>query len=179
MTIEIATLGGGCFWCLEAVYQRVRSIKHVESGYAGGHTANPTYEQVCSETTGHAEVVRLEFDGSDISYREVLEIFYGIHDPTTLNRQGNDVGESYRSVIFTHSDAQNATAKDVIREAQTHWQDPIVTQLGPIGQPPNYFKAEAYHQDYFNQHPNQGYCMFVVGPKVEKFQKTFKKYLVD
>jgi peptide-methionine (S)-S-oxide reductase len=178
MTIEIATLGGGCFWCLEAVYQRVRGVKHVESGYAGGHTSNPTYEQVCSETTGHAEVVRLEFDASEIGYREILEIFYGIHDPTTLNRQGNDVGESYRSVIFTHSDAQMATAKDVIREAQPHWPNPIVTQLAPIGQPPNYFKAEAYHQDYFNQHPNQGYCMFVVGPKVEKFQKTFKKYLV-
>ncbi|MGL4574033.1 MAG: peptide-methionine (S)-S-oxide reductase MsrA [Burkholderiaceae bacterium] len=178
MTIEIATLGGGCFWCLEAVYQRVRGVKYVESGYAGGHTASPTYEQVCSETTGHAEVVRLEFDASEISYREILASFYGIHDPTTLNRQGNDVGESYRSVIFTHSDTQMATAKEVIREAQAHLQDPIVTQLAPIGQPPNYFKAEAYHQDYFNQHPNQGYCMFVVGPKVEKFQKTFKKYLV-
>jgi peptide-methionine (S)-S-oxide reductase len=118
MTIEIATLGGGCFWCLEAVYQRVRGVKHVESGYAGGHKPNPSYEEVCSETTGHVEVVRVEFDSSEISYREILEIFYGIHDPTTLNRQGNDIGESYRSAIFTHSDAQMATAKGYWRSAQ-------------------------------------------------------------
>jgi peptide-methionine (S)-S-oxide reductase len=177
-TTELATLGGGCFWCLEAVYQRVRGVLHVESGYAGGHTTNPTYEAVCSETTGHAEVVRISFDNAVISYREILEIFFGIHDPTTLNRQGNDVGESYRSAIFTHSDAQLAVAKDVIRQVQAHLQDPVVTQLAPIGEPPNYFKAEAYHQDYFNQHPNQGYCMFVVGPKVAKFQSTFKKYLL-
>jgi peptide-methionine (S)-S-oxide reductase len=175
---EIATLGGGCFWCLEAVYQRTRGVVQVENGYAGGHKANPSYEEVCSETTGHAEVVRVTFDPAVISYREILEIFFGIHDPTTLNRQGNDVGESYRSAIFTHSDAQHAVAQKVIGEVQTHWPNPVVTQLASIGNPPNYYKAEAYHQDYFNQHPNQGYCMFVVGPKVEKFQKTFKKHLI-
>jgi peptide-methionine (S)-S-oxide reductase len=174
---EFATLGGGCFWCLEAVYQRVHGVVHVQSGYAGGHTANPTYEQVCSETTGHAEVVRVEFDPQVISYREVLEIFFSIHDPTTLNRQGNDVGESYRSAIFTHSEQQRVIAQDIIREVQTHWKNPVVTQLAAIGTPPNYWSAEAYHQDYFNQHPYQGYCMAVVGPKVEKFQKTFGRYL--
>jgi peptide-methionine (S)-S-oxide reductase len=174
---EFATLGGGCFWCLEAVYQRVQGVLHVESGYAGGHKANPSYEEVCSETTGHAEVVRITFNPAVIGYRDVLEIFFGIHDPTTLNRQGNDVGESYRSAIFTHSDQQYAIAQEVIQQAQTHWADPVVTQLAPIGDPPNYYAAEAYHQDYFNQHPNQGYCMFVVGPKVAKFQDTFKKFL--
>jgi peptide-methionine (S)-S-oxide reductase len=174
---EIATLAGGCFWCLEAVYQRVHGVVHVQSGYAGGHTAIPTYEQVCSETTGHAEVVRVEFDPQIISYREVLEIFFAIHNPTTLNRQGNDVGESYRSAIFTHSPAQHAIAHALIKEVQTHWKDSVVTQLASIGVPPNYWPAEAYHQNYFNQHPTQGYCMAVVGPKVEKFQKTFKRYL--
>jgi peptide-methionine (S)-S-oxide reductase len=176
---ETATLGGGCFWCLEAVYQRVRGVLHVQSGYAGGHHPNPTYEAVCSETTGHAEVVRLQFDPQVISYREVLEIFFSIHDPTTLNRQGNDVGESYRSVIYTHSPAQLAVAQEMIRQVQSHWKDPVVTQLASIGDPPNYWPAEDYHQNYFNQHPNQGYCIFVVGPKVDKFQKTFKKYLID
>jgi peptide-methionine (S)-S-oxide reductase len=173
--MEIATLGGGCFWCLEAVYQRVRGVTAVENGYAAGHKLNPTYEQVCGETTGHAEVVQLTFDEKQISYRQILEIFFSIHDPTTLNRQGNDVGESYRSIILTHSDAQMQTAKEVIAEAQKHWRDPIVTQLQLVS---NYFKAEGYHQNYFNQNPSQGYCAFVVGPKVEKFQKTFKQYLL-
>ncbi|MFC3147765.1 peptide-methionine (S)-S-oxide reductase MsrA [Piscinibacterium candidicorallinum] len=175
--IETATLGGGCFWCLEAVYQRVRGVQHVQSGYAAGHSKNPSYEAVCSETTGHAEVVRLQYDPSVISYRQVLEIFFSIHDPTTLNRQGNDVGESYRSIIIPHSDAQIATAREVMAEAQRAHRDPIVTQLTGTDQAVNYWPAEDYHQDYFNQHPNQGYCAFVVAPKVQKFMKTFKDFL--
>lgn len=167
---EFATLGGGCFWCLEAVYEELQGVVDVESGYAGGHVNNPSYRQVCNGDTGHAEVVRIEFDPARISYRGVLEVFFAIHDPTTLNRQGNDVGTQYRSVIFTHSDAQRATADDVIREAQAHYDREIVTQVLPA---PEYFRAEDYHQEYFRHNPAQGYCMFVVAPKVEKFRKTF------
>jgi peptide-methionine (S)-S-oxide reductase len=167
---EFATLGGGCFWCLEAVFEELEGVVDVESGYAGGHVKNPTYRQVCDGDTGHAEVVRVEFEPARISYREMLEVFFAIHDPTTLNRQGNDVGTQYRSVIFTHSEAQRATAEDVIREAQAHYDDVIVTQVLPA---PEYTRAEDYHQEYFRHNPAQGYCMFVVAPKVEKFRKTF------
>jgi peptide-methionine (S)-S-oxide reductase len=167
---EFATLGGGCFWCLEAVYEELQGVVDVESGYAGGHVSKPSYRQVCDGDTGHAEVVRIEFDPARIGYREVLEVFFAIHDPTTLNRQGNDVGTQYRSVIFMHSDAQRATAEDVIREAQAHYDREIVTQVLPV---PDYFRAEDYHQEYFRHNPAQGYCMFVVAPKVEKFRKTF------
>lgn len=167
---EFATLGGGCFWCLEAVYEELQGVVDVESGYAGGHVRNPSYRQVCDGDTGHAEVVRIEFDPTRLSYREVLEVFFAIHDPTTLNRQGNDVGTQYRSAIFTHSDAQRAIAEDVIREAQAHYDQEIVTQVLPA---PDYFRAEDYHQEYFRHNPAQGYCMFVVAPKVEKFRKTF------
>lgn len=170
MSTELATLGGGCFWCLEAVYQELRGVLHVESGYTGGHVPNPTYEQVCDGTTGHAEVVRVEFDPSVVSYREILEIFFTIHDPTTLNRQGNDIGTQYRSVIYYHSEEQQEIAKQVIACMAGVWDAPIVTELSPA-QP--YYKAEDYHQNYFRQHPLQGYCAFVVAPKVTKFRKTF------
>ncbi|MCU0951326.1 MAG: peptide-methionine (S)-S-oxide reductase MsrA [Burkholderiaceae bacterium] len=167
---EFATLGGGCFWCLEAVYEDLEGVVDVESGYSGGHVAHPTYRQVCEGDTGHAEVVRIEFDPARISYREILEVFFAIHDPTTLNRQGNDVGEQYRSVIFTHSPAQRDVADDVIREAQSHFDEEIVTLVVPLS---NYTRAEEYHQEYFRHNAAQGYCMFVVAPKVEKFRKTF------
>ncbi|CAG9260997.1 peptide-methionine (S)-S-oxide reductase [Paraburkholderia unamae] len=170
---EIATLGGGCFWCLEAVYLRVDGVEAVESGYAGGHVANPSYEQVCDGETGHAEVVNVQFDPAKIGYREILDIFFAIHDPTQLNRQGNDVGTQYRSVIFTHSQAQRETAEQAIREiaAEGVYEGKIVTQVLPLDG--NYFPAEAYHQNYFAQHPNQGYCSFVVAPKVAKFRQKF------
>lgn len=168
MATEIAVLGGGCFWCTEAVYLEVKGVNKVESGYTGGPQPNPTYEQVCSGTTGHAEVVRLEFDPDVISYRDILEVFFTIHDPTTLNRQGNDVGTQYRSVIYYQSPEQEATARQVMAEMAHVWDAPIVTEISPA-QP--YFKAEDYHQNYFAQHPLQGYCAFVVEPKVTKFRK--------
>ena len=171
---EVAILGGGCFWCLEAVYLEARGVTRVESGYMGGSTAGPTYEQVCAGTTGHAEVVRLEFDPSVISYRDILEIFFTIHDPTTPNRQGNDVGTQYRSVIFTTSPEQDATARKVMAEMAAVWDAPIVTQVLPAE---TWYKAEDYHQNYFEQHPLQGYCAFVVAPKVAKFRKTFAERL--
>ncbi|HTN50248.1 MAG TPA: peptide-methionine (S)-S-oxide reductase MsrA [Burkholderiaceae bacterium] len=167
---EFATLGGGCFWCLEAVYEDVEGVVDVESGYAGGTVERPTYEQVCGGTTGHAEVVRIEFDPKRISYRELLEIFFSIHDPTTPNRQGNDVGTQYRSAIFWHSPEQRSVAGDVIHELGMNLQDRVVTQIAEAGP---YWRAETYHQEYFRQNPAQGYCMFVVAPKVAKFRKTF------
>jgi peptide-methionine (S)-S-oxide reductase len=167
---EVAILGGGCFWCLEAVYLEARGVTRVESGYMGGDTPDPTYEQVCAGTTGHAEVVRLEFDPAVISYRDILEVFFTIHDPTTLNRQGNDVGTQYRSVIFFTSPEQEATARKVMAEMAGVWDAPIVTQIEPAR---TWYKAEAYHQDYYSQHPLQGYCAFVVAPKVAKFRKMF------
>ncbi|HEX8787296.1 MAG TPA: peptide-methionine (S)-S-oxide reductase MsrA [Telluria sp.] len=169
---EVAILGGGCFWCLEAVYLEVRGVTHVESGYMGGTTVSPTYEQVCGGTTEHAEVVRLEFDPNVIGYRDILEIFFTIHDPTTLNRQGNDVGTQYRSVIFFTSNEQEATARKVMAEMAHVWDAPIVTQLLPAD---TWYKAEDYHQNYFAQHPLQGYCAFVVAPKVAKFRKMFSQ----
>ncbi len=167
---EFATLGGGCFWCLEAVFEELQGVVDVESGYAGGRVANPTYRQVCEGTTGHAEVVRIEFDPKRIGYREILEVFFAIHDPTTLNRQGSDAGEQYRSAIFHHGDEQKRLANEVIREAQQGHDDEIVTQLLPAGE---YWRAETYHQEYFRHNPAQGYCMMVVSPKVEKFRRTF------
>jgi peptide-methionine (S)-S-oxide reductase len=173
---EVAILGGGCFWCLEAVYLEVRGITRVESGYMGGDTTDPTYEQVCAGTTGHAEVVRLEFDPAQVSYRDILEIFFTIHDPTTPDRQGNDVGTQYRSVIFFTSPEQQAVARKVMAEMAAVWDAPIVTQIEPAQV---WYKAEAYHQDYFNQHPLQGYCAFVVAPKVAKFRKVFAQRLKE
>ena len=170
MNTDIATLGGGCFWCLEAVYQELRGVLQVESGYSGGHVPNPTYEHVCEGTTGHAEVVRVHFDPAIVSYRELLEVFFTIHDPTTLNRQGNDVGTQYRSVIYTHSDEQMAIARQVIAEMAHVWDAPIVTELAEA---PVFYRAEEYHQNYFINHPMQSYCAFVVAPKVAKFRKVF------
>ncbi|MDO8439025.1 MAG: peptide-methionine (S)-S-oxide reductase MsrA [Telluria sp.] len=171
---EVAILGGGCFWCLEAVYLEARGVSKVESGYMGGQDPAPTYESVCAGGTGHAEVVRLEFDPSEISYHDLLEVFFTIHDPTTLNRQGNDAGTQYRSVIFHHSPEQEATARQVIAEMANVWDAPIVTEVAPAS---TWFRAEDYHQDYFRQHPNQGYCAFIVAPKVAKFRKTFSNRL--
>ncbi len=172
-SLETVVLGGGCFWCTEAVFDRVDGIVDVESGYSNGQARNPSYEQVCTGQTGHNEVVKLQFDPARISLREILEIFFVVHDPTTLNRQGNDVGTQYRSGIYTTTDAQQETAREVIAELaanQVYRGAPIVTEVAPLS---NYWPAEDYHQDYFLKHPNQGYCAFVVGPKVEKFQKTF------
>jgi peptide-methionine (S)-S-oxide reductase len=167
---QFATLGGGCFWCLEAVFEEVEGVIDVESGYTGGAVERPSYRQVCEGRTGHAEVVRLEFDPARISYREVLEIFFTIHDPTTLDRQGNDVGTQYRSAIFVHSAEQRSVAQQVICEAQPHYRQPIVTELVEAGQ---YWRAEDHHQEYFRHNPDQGYCAFVVAPKVAKFRQTF------
>ena len=169
--MEVAVLGGGCFWCLEAVYLQVRGIEHVESGYTDGAQPDPTYEQVCSGNSGYVEVVRLEFDPEVISYRDLLEIFFTIHDPTTLNRQGNDIGSQYRSAIYYQSPEQQETALQVIKEMANVWDAPVVTEL-KAAQP--YYKAEADHQNYFEQHPLQGYCACVVAPKVEKFKDMFR-----
>jgi peptide-methionine (S)-S-oxide reductase len=171
---NVAILGGGCFWCLEAVYLETRGVTKVESGYMGGPVDNPTYEQVCAGTTGHAEVVRLEFDPLLISYHDLLEVFFTIHDPTTLNRQGNDVGTQYRSVIFTTTPEQEVVARQVIAEMANVWDAPIVTEVAPAQ---TWYKAEDYHQDYFRQHPLQGYCAFVVAPKVTKFRAMFANRL--
>jgi len=169
---QFATLGGGCFWCLEAVFEELEGVVDVESGYSGGTVGNPSYRQVCEGDTGHAEVVRLEFDPARIRYREILEVFFAVHDPTTLNRQGNDVGTQYRSVIFYHDAEQQRIALDAIAEARSAWERDIVTQVAPAAP---YYRAEDYHQEYFRHNPAQGYCMFVVAPKLEKFRKTFAR----
>ncbi|HEY2256302.1 MAG TPA: peptide-methionine (S)-S-oxide reductase MsrA [Variovorax sp.] len=169
---ETIVLGGGCFWCTEAVFDRVQGVLDVESGYSNGQTLNPSYEEVCTGRTGHVEVVKLVFDPAQITLREILEIFFVVHDPTTLNRQGNDVGTQYRSGIYYLDEAQKQVAEAVIREIgeSKTYRSPVVTEVEPLA---NYSAAEAYHQDYFRNNPEQGYCAFVVGPKVEKFQKTF------
>jgi len=174
--LETITLGGGCFWCTEAVFVGVRGVVDVESGYSNGQAHNPSYEQVCTGRTGHNEVVKLQFDPAQISLREILEIFFVVHDPTTLNRQGNDVGTQYRSGIYYSDAAQKEVADDVIREMSQDkaFTAPVVTEVLPLA---NYWPAEAYHQDYFEKNPNQGYCAFVVGPKVEKFRKTFAAHV--
>ena len=169
-SVETITLGGGCFWCTEAVYERVSGVTAVESGYSNGHVANPSYEQVCGGDTGHNEVVRVSFDPALISLREVLEIFFVVHDPTTLNRQGNDVGTQYRSGIYFHNPEQERVAREVLAEVNAHHGGRAVTEVAAEA---NYSRAEAYHQHYFANHPNQGYCAMVVAPKVEKFRKTF------
>lgn len=173
---DIITLGGGCFWCTEAVFVRVRGVLDVESGYSNGHVQRPSYEQVCSGNTGHNEVVRLTFDPAQISLKQILSIFFAIHDPTTLNRQGNDVGTQYRSGIYYSKPEQAQTAQALMDEitAAGLFAAPLVTELLPLA---NYWPAEDYHQDYYEQHPNQGYCSFVVGPKVAKFRKHFAHLL--
>jgi len=169
---EIATLAGGCFWCLEAVYLELRGVVGVQSGYAGGHVPNPSYQLVCTGTTGHAEVVQITFDPDEISYRDLLDVFFTIHDPTTLNRQGNDVGTQYRSAIFYHSAEQKAAADEAIAEltAEKTWDDPIVTEVLPLKE---FFPAEEYHRDYFRLHPDQAYCRAVIAPKVAKARKAY------
>lgn len=169
---EVATLAGGCFWCLEAVYDQLKGVSSVESGYMGGQVEQPTYEAVCMGRTGHAEVVQIRFDPSVVSFRDILDIFFVIHDPTTLNRQGNDVGTQYRSAIFYHSPEQKAVASDVIATltAERLYDNPIVTEVVPAGP---FYLAEAYHQEYFARNPSQPYCTYVVGPKVSKFRKKF------
>ena len=176
-TVEQATLGGGCFWCLDAIYRQLRGVESVESGYAGGHTKQPDYESVCQGDTGHAEVVRLQFQPDIISFEQILEIFFAIHDPTTLNRQGHDVGLQYRSVIFFHDEQQRQLAQAVMnRLAAAVFDAPIVTELTNLS---SYYKAEDYHQDYYANNPAQGYCAFVVGPKVAKFRNRFLELLKD
>ncbi|WP_313953744.1 peptide-methionine (S)-S-oxide reductase MsrA [Accumulibacter sp.] len=173
---EIATLGGGCFWCLEAVFEQLVGVESVVSGYCGGEIDNPTYAAVCDGFSGHAEVVQISFDPAQCSYREVLEIFFAIHDPTTLNRQGNDVGTQYRSVIFHHTEEQRQVASALMGELGQAglWAGPMVTELLPV---PQFFAAEDYHQQYFRRNPGQGYCQVVVSPKLAKFRKSFASRL--
>lgn len=170
--IQHATLAGGCFWCIESAFNKVEGVVRALSGYAGGHKSDPTYEEVCKGDTGHAEVVRVEFDADQISYREVLEIFYALHNPTELNRQGNDVGTQYRGAIFYHDETQKLAAEAIIQEMTQEqvWPDPIVTEVVALN---NYYQAEDYHQDYFNNNPQNQYCAMVVAPKLAKFKKTF------
>lgn len=172
MRLETITLGGGCFWCLEAVYDQLKGVDDVVSGYAGGQTHNPTYQQICTGTTGHAEVVQIRFDADVISLEDVLDVFFTIHDPTTLNRQGADVGTQYRSAIFYHTAEQKTLAEDKIAAvgASGLWADPIVTEVAPVG---TFYPAEAYHQEYFQNNPTQGYCRVVIAPKVAKFRKAY------
>ncbi len=174
--LETATLAGGCFWCLEAVYDQLQGVTDVVSGYTGGEMERPTYQQVCSGLTGHAEAVQVTFDPQQISFLEILEVFFSIHDPTTLNRQGADVGTQYRSAIFYHSEAQEAAARKLIGELEAGqvFDNPIVTQVAPL---PAFYPAEDYHQEYFQRNPGQGYCQFVISPKVAKFRKKFSQRL--
>jgi len=173
---EIATLGGGCFWCLEAVFAEVKGVHQVVSGYAGGHVPNPTYRQVCTGATGHAEVVQVSFDPEQVSYREILQVFFDVHDPTTLNRQGADVGTQYRSVIFHQGQDQQTTARAVIGELADsgRWRGPIVTELVPLE---DFCPAEDYHQEYYAQHGSQPYCQLVIAPKMTKFRQHFSYLL--
>jgi peptide-methionine (S)-S-oxide reductase len=170
--METVALGGGCFWCTEAVFQQIRGVEKVEPGYAGGTVPNPSYEQVSTGTTGHAEVAQVTFDPDAISFKEVLEIFFGTHDPTQLNRQGNDVGTQYRSLILYHTEEQKAVAEQVIAEleAEKIYDRPIVTKVEPLKE---FYPAEAYHKDYFKKHPKQAYCQAVIAPKIAKLQKTY------
>ena len=178
MTEELdkATLAGGCFWCLEAVYLELRGVKSVVSGYAGGHVENPTYRQICTGTTGHAEVVQVTYDPQVISFSDLLDVFWRIHDPTTLNRQGNDVGPQYRSAIFYHSENQKQLAEKSLQEAESArlWKNPIVTEISPLE---IFYVAEDYHQNYFQNNPNQPYCRAIIDPKVRKFRKDFQDQL--
>jgi len=176
MAQEIATLGGGCFWCLEAVYQEMHGVTRIESGYMGGHLDQPTYQDVCTGRTGHIEVVQVTFDPALISYRDILDVFFAIHDPTSRDRQGNDSGPQYRSAIFYHDEAQHAAAQQAIRDLETEavYTRPIVTEVLPAT---TFYKAEDYHQEYFRNHSEQPYCAFVVAPKVQKFRQKFTSRL--
>jgi peptide-methionine (S)-S-oxide reductase len=174
--LELATLGGGCFWCLEAVYDQLRDVSDVVSGYSGGTVPQPTYQQVCTGLTGHAEVVQVSFDPKEVSFKEILQVFFSIHDPTTLNRQGADVGTQYRSVVFYHDQEQKAIVEAMIAELEANhiWDNPLVTQVVPFGA---FFPAEDYHQEYFQRNPGQGYCRVIISPKVAKFRKQFAERL--
>lgn len=174
---QLATFGGGCFWCVEAVFLELKGVKKVVSGYAGGTVPNPTYEQICSGTTGHAEVIQITFDPAVINYDQLLTVFWHVHDPTTLNRQGADVGTQYRSTIMVHDAEQRsiAEASKAKTEASGLWKDPIVTEIVPLDV---FYPAESYHQDYYNRNPRQGYCSFVIAPKMQKFRKEFADWLV-
>ncbi len=173
---EVITLGGGCFWCIEAIFEELHGVEQVESGYSGGRVDDPTYEQVCTGTTGHAEVVQVTFDPEIISLKKILEVFFTVHDPTTLNRQGADIGTQYRSVIFYRSEEQNTLAEQVIREIQKAklWKAPIVTELAPFKA---FYKAEEYHQEYYKKNPGQAYCRIVIEPKIKKFREHYKDKL--
>ncbi|MFQ5919849.1 MAG: peptide-methionine (S)-S-oxide reductase MsrA [Thermoplasmata archaeon] len=169
---EVATIAGGCFWCLQPLFQELKGVKEVEVGYSGGSVADPSYRQVCTDTTGHAEAIQIRFDPEVLSYAELLKVFFTVHDPTTLNRQGPDVGSQYRSAIFTHAGTQTEIAKRVISELETAglWTAPIVTEISPYT---TFYRAEEYHQDYYAKNPNQGYCRAIIAPKVAKFRKQF------
>ncbi len=175
-TREVATLGAGCFWCLEPIFDALKGVESVESGYAGGTVSNPTYRQICTGNTGHAEVLRVTFDANIIAFGEILEIFFTFHDPTTLNRQGADVGTQYRSVIFYHDEQQRKVAEQTIAKinAAHIWNGPIVTEVTPL---PTFYQAEDYHQEYYQNNPNQGYCRMVIAPKVTKFRKQYLEKL--
>ena len=176
MTIETITIGGGCFWCVEAVFEMVRGVQNVESGYSNGHTLNPSYEEVCSGRTGHVEVLKISFDSSVVGLKDILNIFFAIHDPTTLNQQGNDVGTQYRSGVYYENDEQAKIVKNIIKELseQKIFNNPIVTEVKLLE---NYSAAESYHQNYFANNPEQGYCSYVVAPKVAKFRKNFSQWM--
>ena len=173
---EVATLGGGCFWCLDSIYRQLKGVESVVSGYAGGTKPNPTYREVCGGSTGHAEVVQITYDPSQITYRDLLDVFFTIHDPTTVDRQGGDIGPQYRSIILTHSDEQARIAREAIADvtAEGVWDDPIVTRVEPLT---TFYPAEAYHQDYFANNPNQPYCQVVIAPKVAKFRRKYLEKL--
>ena len=170
----VATLGGGCFWCVEIMYQDLQGVLKVESGYSGGRSVNPTYQEICTGRSGHAEVIQVTFDPSLLSYREILDVFFTIHDPTTLNRQGNDRGTQYRSVIFYHSEDQKIIARESKIAAQALWESPIVTEISLLE---NFYPAESYHQNYFKDNPNQPYCSIVIAPKVRKFRDKYRSKL--
>ncbi len=172
---ESITLGGGCFWCLEPLFQDLKGVRHVESGYTGGKTKDPTYRDICTGMTGHAEVVQITFDPAIVSLQQIMEIFFTYHDPTTLNRQGNDAGTQYRSAIYYTSEAQKTVAQEVMKASQSIWDDPIITEITPLGV---YYKAEDYHQNYYKNNPNQGYCSFIIAPKVRKFREKYRAQLV-
>ncbi|MHA1909252.1 MAG: peptide-methionine (S)-S-oxide reductase MsrA [Candidatus Thorarchaeota archaeon] len=175
--MDIATFGAGCFWCTEAVFQQLKGVKSVVSGYSGGHIISPTYQQVVSGTSGHAEVTQITFDREIISFEELLEVFFTIHDPTTLNHQGNDVGTQYRSAIFYHDEGQKLSAEKVRDELEANgtWKNPIVTEITPFEK---FYEAEPYHQDYYRNNPNQGYCQYIIKPKLDKIEKVFKLKLL-
>jgi peptide-methionine (S)-S-oxide reductase len=176
MAIENATFGGGCFWCTEAVFQQLKGVRKVTSGYMGGHTVNPSYEDICNGDTGHAEIIRIEYDDQEISFNELLLVFFKTHDPTTLNRQGNDIGTQYRSVVFYHSQEQKKQAEDMIDNLTKEmvYDRPIVTEISPVS---DFYQAENYHQNYYNNNPYQGYCAVVIQPKLAKFTEQFKEKL--